>query len=88
MPSTGDLPQRASREGWHLSPQSVSWSEDGLELYVVAEEDGQKKLFKVPYMLSTISGMPKPVASECSVFGIQGFRSSVSRLISLSPTVS
>ena len=88
MPSTGDLPQRASREGWHLSPQSVSWSEDGSELYVVAEDDGQRKLFKVPYMLSSITGIPKPVASECSVFGIQGFKSSVSRLISLSPTVS
>ena len=88
MPSSGDLPQRASREGWHLSPQSVSWSPDGSELYVVAEEDGQRKLFKVPYMLSSISGPPKPVATECSVFGIQGFRSSVSRLISLSPTMS
>ena len=88
MPSTGDLPQRASRDGWHLSPQSVSWSPDGTELYVVAEEDGQRKLYKVPYMLSSISGLPKPVASECSVFGIQGFKSSVSRLISLSPTIS
>lgn len=88
MPSSGNLPQRASREGWHLSPQSVSWSADGLELYVVAEEEGQRKLFKVPYMLSSISGMPKPVASECSIFGIQGFKSSVSKLISLSPTMS
>ena len=88
MPSTGDLPQRASREGWHLSPQSVSWSDDGTELFVVAEEDGHRKLFKVPYMLSSISSLPKPVASECSVFGIQGFKSSVSRLISLSPTMS
>ena len=88
MPSTGDLPQRASREGWHLSPQSVFWSGDGTELFVIAEEDGQRKLFKVPYMLSTISGLPKPVASECSVFGIQGFKSSVSRLISLSPMIS
>lgn len=54
----------------------------------MAEEDGHRKLFKVPYMLSSISGIPKPVASECSVFGIQGFKSSVSRLISLSPTMS
>lgn len=88
MPATGDMPQRSSRDGWHLSPQSVSWSGDGVDLYVVAEEGGHRKLFKVPYLLSSIGSLPKPVANECSVFGIQGFKSSVSRIITLSPNTS
>ena len=88
MPATGGMPQRSSREGWHLSPQSVSWSDDGTDLYVVAEEHGHRKLFKVPYLLSSIASLPKPVANECSVFGIQGFKSSVSRIITLSPSIS
>ena len=88
MPPTGDMPQKSSRDGWHLSPQSVSWSDDGTDLYVVAEEDGHRKLFKVPYLLSSVSALPKPVANECSVFGIQGFKSSVSRIITLSPSFS
>ena len=88
MPATGDMPQNSSREAWHLSPQSVSWSDEGTDLYVVAEEHGHRKLFKVPYILSSIASLPKPVASECSVFGIQGFRSSVSRIITLSPNIS
>ncbi|KAL8822919.1 MAG: hypothetical protein Q9191_006355 [Dirinaria sp. TL-2023a] len=88
MPATGEMPQKSSREGWHLSPQSVSWSDDGTDLYVIAEEHGHRKLFKVPYLLSSIASLPKPVANECSVFGIQGFKSSVSRIITLSPSIS
>lgn len=88
MPVTGHMPQKSSREGWHLSPQSVSWSDDGTDLYVIAEEHGHRKLFKVPYLLSSIASLPKPVANECSVFGIQGFKSSVSRIITLSPSIS
>lgn len=88
MPPTGDMPQKSSRDGWHLSPQSISWSDDGTDLYVVAEEDGHRKLFKVPYLLSSVSALPKPVANECSVFGIQAFKSSVSRIITLSPSIS
>lgn len=88
MPPTGEMPQKSSRDGWHLSPQSVSWSNDGTDLYVVAEEEGHRKLFKVPYLLSSVAALPKPVANECSVFGIQGFKSSVSRIITLSPSIS
>ena len=88
MPAVGDLPQKSSRVGWHLSPQSISWSDDGTDIYVTAEEDGQRKLFKVPYLLSSIGSLPRPVANECSVFGIQGFKSSVSRIITLSPSIS
>lgn len=54
------------------------------------DEDGAKKLFQVPYMLSSIASEPKAVASECSVFGIQGFRSGGrggKGLVSFSPGV-
>ena len=44
-----------------------------MNLYVVAKEDGRRKLFKVSYLLSSVSVLPKPVASECSNFGIQGY---------------
>ena len=86
VPPIGEMSQMSSRDGWHLSPQSVSWSDDDMNLYVVAKEDGRRKLSKVSYLLSSVSVLPKLVASDCSNFGIQGFNSSASRIITLSPT--
>jgi dipeptidyl aminopeptidase/acylaminoacyl peptidase len=33
---------------WDLSPGDITWSNDGEELYVTAEENGRGKLFKLP----------------------------------------
>lgn len=33
---------------WDLRPEGITWSNDGEELYVTAEENGRGKLFKLP----------------------------------------
>jgi hypothetical protein len=60
----GDVPTRQSRNGWYLSPQSIAWSEDGQELYVIAVEAGVAKLYKLPATLSSIKVTPEPLSDD------------------------
>lgn len=62
--SIGDVPTRQSRNGWHLSPQSIAWSEDGQELYMIAVEAGVSKLYKLPATLSSIKVTPEPLSDD------------------------
>lgn len=59
-----DMPTKQSEKSWHLSPYSVAWSEDGKELYVVAVEEGIRKLYKIPARLSAIKIAPEPITSD------------------------
>jgi len=59
-----NMPTRQSKNGWHLSPYSVTWSEDGKELYVIAVEDGIRKLYKLPATLSSIKAAPQPISGD------------------------
>ena len=36
------------KDAWPLNPSSISWSNDGKEIYASAEERGRGKLFKLP----------------------------------------
>ena len=53
-----------SDKGWHLSPYNISWSDDGKELYVVAVDQGIRRLFKIPAALSSIKSEPEPITGE------------------------
>lgn len=62
--SIDNMPTQQSERDWHLSPYSVSWSENGQELYVVAVEVGIRKLYKIPATLSSIKQAPTPITSD------------------------
>ncbi|KAL2047845.1 hypothetical protein ABVK25_011301 [Lepraria finkii] len=59
-----EMPTQQSENSWHLSPYSVAWSENGKELYVVAIEDGIRRLFKIPVTLFSIRAAPEPITSD------------------------
>ena len=53
-----------SEKDWHLSPYSIAWSDDGEELYVVAVDRGERKLFKIPAAVSSIRNDPVPIDGD------------------------
>ena len=59
-----EMPTQESENKWHLSPYSVAWSENGRELYVVAVEEGIRRLYKIPATLSSIRRAPEPITSD------------------------
>ena len=59
-----EMPTQESENKWHLSPYSVAWSENGRELYVVAVEEGIRRLYKIPATLSSIRAAPEPITSD------------------------
>ena len=59
-----EMPTQESAKRWHLSPYSVAWSENGRELYVVAIEEGIRKLYKIPATLSSIRSNPEPITTD------------------------
>lgn len=59
-----DIRTAQSEREWHLSPYSVAWSDSGKELYVVAIEQGHRKIFKIPAAVSSIRREPQPITSD------------------------
>jgi hypothetical protein len=47
--------------GWDSRPESISWSWNGEELYVTAEENGRGKLFKLPASPRHAKDLPKAI---------------------------
>ena len=66
---------------WDRSPTSISWSNDGKELYVTAEECGRGKVFKLPIRISST----EPITSIPTAISEDGVVSSVHPL-STSPS--
>ena len=62
--SIEDMRTQQSEKDWHLSPYSVTWSDNGKELYVVAVDQGIRRLFKIPAALASIRTEPEPITSE------------------------
>ena len=62
--SLEDARTQQSEKDWHLSPYSLTWSDNGRELYVVAVDQGIRRLFKIPAALSSITSEPEPITSE------------------------
>lgn len=59
---------RGVTENWDRSPGSITWSEDGRQLYLTAEEHGRGKL----WMLDMASeGPPKALTNEGTVTSVQ-----------------
>jgi len=65
----GEGSMQQSEEGWHLSPYSVAWSENGRELYVVAVDRGVRRLFKIPAALAEIIEMPEAITGDSTTAG-------------------
>ena len=53
--------------GWDLTPQGITFSKDGSELYVSAEENGRSKLFKLPASPRLALDMPTAIVSDGTV---------------------
>ncbi|KAN0122478.1 dipeptidyl-peptidase-like protein V precursor [Hyaloscypha variabilis] len=53
--------------GWDSRPESISWSWNGEELYVTAEENGRGKLFKLPASPRHAKDLPKAIVSDGTV---------------------
>jgi dipeptidyl aminopeptidase/acylaminoacyl peptidase len=52
---------------WDLKPDAITFSNDGSELYVTAEENGHVKLFKLPASPRHATKLPEALTSEGSV---------------------
>jgi dipeptidyl aminopeptidase/acylaminoacyl peptidase len=52
---------------WDLRPEGVTFSKDGSELYVTAEENGRGKLFKLPASPRHATELPVAIVSDGTV---------------------
>lgn len=52
---------------WDLKPDTITFSNDGTELYVTAEENGRVKLFKLPASPRHATKLPEAIVSSGSV---------------------
>jgi dipeptidyl aminopeptidase/acylaminoacyl peptidase len=52
---------------WDLRPDAITFSNDGSELYVTAEENGHVKLFKLPASPRHATKFPEAIVSDGSV---------------------
>jgi dipeptidyl aminopeptidase/acylaminoacyl peptidase len=52
---------------WDLRPENITWSADGEELYVTAEENGRGKLFKLPASPRRARDLPIAIVSDGTV---------------------
>lgn len=52
---------------WDLRPEGITWSADGEELYVTAEENGRGKLFKLPASPRHARDLPTAIVSDGTV---------------------
>jgi dipeptidyl aminopeptidase/acylaminoacyl peptidase len=53
--------------GWDLRPESITFSQDGSELYVTAEENGRGKLFKLPASPRYATNLPQALVNNGTV---------------------
>ena len=52
---------------WDLRPERITFSKDGSELFVTAEENGRGKLFKLPASPRHASNLPTPIVEDGTV---------------------
>lgn len=60
-------------ETWPLSPQSVRWSYNYQELFLIAQDQGRGKLYKIPVTTDQSSLTPKALSSTGSVLEVYSF---------------
>ncbi|CAD6448003.1 fc7730d7-6170-4a77-9a98-5bf3c862f76c [Sclerotinia trifoliorum] len=53
--------------GWDLKPENVTFSRDGKEIYITAEENGRVKLFKLPASPRHATKLPEALTSNGTV---------------------
>ncbi|KAK2628346.1 hypothetical protein QTJ16_002992 [Diplocarpon rosae] len=56
---------------WDLKPEGITWSEDGEELYVTAEENGRGKLFKIPASPLRARDLPVAITRDGAVSSVE-----------------
>ena len=56
---------------WDLSPSSITWSNDGQTMFLVAEDKGLTRLFKVGIHYDGAHGLPQPLTHSGSVSDVQ-----------------
>ncbi len=61
---------------WPLSPHHVRWSHDSSELYVLAQDEGRCKLFKIASPFDKSGKTPEPLVLGGSVSDIYPFKDS------------
>ncbi|KZF25951.1 alpha/beta-hydrolase [Xylona heveae TC161] len=64
------LASENGKGAWDSSPSSVSWSNDGNTLYLVAEATGRGILFSLPSNPADIKGLPKKLTTTGTVSDI------------------
>ena len=67
---------------WDRSPSGVTWSSDGKALFLIAEDEGRSRLFKlmVPYVVGE-GESPKPLTHSGSVGEVRTLGSASSQLL-------
>lgn len=55
------------RGAWDRSPESITWSNDGKSLFLVAEDEGTSRLFKSTFDGFGEIGIPKPLTQSGSI---------------------
>jgi dipeptidyl aminopeptidase/acylaminoacyl peptidase len=56
---------------WDLRPEGITWSKDGEELYVTAEENGRGKLFKLPASPRHARDLPTAIINDGTVTDVK-----------------
>jgi dipeptidyl aminopeptidase/acylaminoacyl peptidase len=56
---------------WDLRPESITWSRNGEELYVTAEENGRGKLFKLPASPRHATDLPTAIVNDGTVTDVK-----------------
>ncbi|CAD6503974.1 BgTH12-05715 [Blumeria graminis f. sp. triticale] len=57
--------------GWDLRPDSITWSLNGNELYVTAEENGRGKLFTLPSSPHLATNLPLSIVNDGTVIDVK-----------------
>ncbi len=66
------LESNDGKDSWNRSPSSVSWSNDEKTLFLIAEDKGVTKLFKLQIPVdSDVSTLPEPLTQSGTVSDIQ-----------------
>lgn len=70
--ATVELLKSEDGEGaWDRSPESITWSNDGKSLFLVAEDEGVSRLFKSTFDGVGYIGLPKPLTHSGSISNVK-----------------
>lgn len=85
--STEILKSGDGKGEWSLTPSSVTWSSDGNELYLLAEDTGRVALFRMSVSSTLKKSVPEPLILDGSVSGVASLEGKPQLLVTITSFV-